>query len=1238
MAVSTKFKIIPTVGDGHCLLHAIVNSWKLQITSSKAPTVHDLLCSIFSEAISNSDKYRLFLPNTTQFDYIKSIQRYLILKHYNSNFGDIVPNIISNTLSINLNINDTVNGSSQTTVITPDNVTTNYTIYIHRVDEHYSTLQPVLTTGDPTNHHSNTSQNGYSRPISYSRSTLLALRQHTPQINRTVRKKLFKFNLWKPSITDTPPSHRQQPWPMEREGKPATPSIHRQQPWPMDRAYHSVTTSKSTTNEISTIITTDRPKHRHKKRSCSYRCYPPYDNKLSDITQKLKLSVINIRSVKNKTAALLHHITTSNIDICSITESWINLDDLITINQLRTDLFDFHVIPRPNRTGGGTAILFRKSLDIVLHSSGCLKSFEFSIWKINNKHLPCFLVIIYRPPYSPNHPITASAFIEEFSNFIADDLPNQHQDIIITGDFNIHFDDKFNTTTKAFNDLLQSFGLIQHVTSPTHVNGHTLDYIITHDNSDITVTTPSTDYFISDHCFVTTYININKPKVANQSISFRKIKEIDAPAFSSDLTSAINNLQNLPTDDVNILVAAYNTNIASVLNKHAPIKTKSISARKKVPWFDEEALKLKRVKRKLERKWRISKTPEDKLSYLNACSNYKDHLNKSKDLHLNNLISNCGNDSRKLFNVVKQLTGKSKQIILPTGSSDNTLAHNFCNFFLNKITKIRNDLDQFDSFIPPKISTSNFATFSPISQDSVAKLITSSKAATCDSDPIPTSMVKTHSQIFAPILTRIINLSLSSSKFASCWKNAIITPLIKKQNLDKNVFSNYRPISNLSFLSKLTEKAALSQLCPYIESNNLLPPYQSAYRKYYSTETATIKVVNDILWNMERQNITSLVAMDLSAAFDTVDHSILLEVLESCFGIQNNALNWLNSYLQPRYMHVKINNTNSEPQHLPFSVPQGSAAGPILYTAYASTMQHAINKFNTKISGYADDHIIYNGFPPSSATTVLNSQESCIEAIRLWMNRNRLKMNDDKTEFILCGHRSQLKKCQNNELSVGNAKIKSADCIKYLGIYLDAELDFKHHIQQKCKIASLNLRNIKSIRNHLSDDSCKTLVQALVISHLDYGNTIFADLPDSTLKPAQLIQNHAAKVILKRKKFDSATAALKDLHWLPIRQRCKFKLLLMIHKCLNNQAPSYLQDLLTPMSTPIRTTRSSADITNKLLVPRTKRITFASRSFSVAGPQHWNTLPNHIRNCKNTDTFRRLLKTHLFQDYYKSSN
>ena len=380
----------------------------------------------------------------------------------------------------------------------------------------------------------------------------------------------------------------------------------------------------------------------------------------------------------------------------------------------------------------------------------------------------------------------------------------------------------------------------------------------------------------------------------------------------------------------------------------------------------------------------------------------------------------------------------------------------------------------------------------------------------------------------------------------------------------------------------------------------------------------------------------SLVAIDLSAAFDTVDHDILLDVMNKCFGVEGDALRWCESYLRPRQFHVQIKDACSRPCDLQFSVPQGSAAGPILYTAYASTMRYIIPEFGTNISGYADDHVLYNTFPAGNSEAehdTLRRQERCLESIKTWMSENRLQMNDTKTEFILFGHRAQLSKCECTSLRIGDCSVDKTEGMKYLGIWIDNELTFKKHIVRKARLASLNLRNIRQLRCHLSRDSCQTLVQALVLSHLDYGNASLVDLPASTLRPAQLVQNSAAKLILGHQRSDSATEALRELHWLPIYQRCKFKLLLLVYKCLHNQAPVYLRDLLVIREAP-RNTRSSSIPGINLVVPRTSRSTFASRSFSAAGPNYWNKLPSEIRTCNTVLSFRKKLKTYLFVEHF----
>ena len=252
--------------------------------------------------------------------------------------------------------------------------------------------------------------------------------------------------------------------------------------------------------------------------------------------------------------------------------------------------------------------------------------------------------------------------------------------------------------------------------------------------------------------------------------------------------------------------------------------------------------------------------PENWQHYRTQCNRYKHHLELSKQKYIREKIDACGSDSKLLFQTVSQLTGSNKSNPLPEGVSDEQLANDFAQFFFNKVDTIGQDLEQYPLFIPPQVDVPDFSSFAEVDVDMVAKLIGSSKPTTCDSDPIPTFLVKLHCDIFAPIICRIINISFASGVFHSSWKRAIVKPLLKKPGLE-HIKKNYRPVSNLQFVSKVAEKASLVSFNGHMDTHNLLPSYQSAYRAHHSTETLLVKVYNDLLHNMENQYLSPLVAI-----------------------------------------------------------------------------------------------------------------------------------------------------------------------------------------------------------------------------------------------------------------------------------------------------------------------------------------------------------------------------------------
>ena len=329
----------------------------------------------------------------------------------------------------------------------------------------------------------------------------------------------------------------------------------------------------------------------------------------------------------------------------------------------------------------------------------------------------------------------------------------------------------------------------------------------------------------------------------------------------------------------------------------------------------------------------------------------------------------------------------------------------------------------------------------------------------------------------------------------------------------------------------------LLQLSQHCQDFSLQPDYQSAYRPDYSCEMAVLKISNDILWAFEKKSITALVAIDLSAAFDTVDHKILLQILSAKYGITGQALKWFDSYLSDRSSKVVIRDRYSKPHGLTVSVPQGSCVGASVFNLYCLTLHEIIPKDLT-LSGFTDDHSIKRSFRADSSVDEAETNqtiEECMLNIKSWMDSMCLKMNSNKTEFIYFGSKPQLKKCKVESLKVSEDFIPRAYMIRYLGVYMDAHLNYKHHITKKCKAAMINYFKIKSIRPLLDVKTTARLCLSLCISHLNYCNSVLYGLPNTTLNRFQRIQNMCACLTLRRGKMDSIMECLKELHWSPVK-------------------------------------------------------------------------------------------------------
>jgi hypothetical protein len=301
---------------------------------------------------------------------------------------------------------------------------------------------------------------------------------------------------------------------------------------------------------------------------------------------------------------------------------------------------------------------------------------------------------------------------------------------------------------------------------------------------------------------------------------------------------------------------------------------------------------------------------------------------------------------------------------------------------------------------------------------------------------------------------------------------------------------------------------------------------------------------------------------------------------------------------------------------------------------YAAALQKLIENHQLTPHAYADDAQIYGSCRPSEVGNMAQKMSICIDEVSLWMKANRLQLNQSKTEVIWFSSSRRQHQIPSDPVRIGSTHVLPVSMVRDLGVYIEADVSMKKHISMTVRSCFAALRRIRTVRRSLPRHALLTLIRALVVSKVDYCNSILTGLPRNQLDRLQSILNAAARLVFSARKYEHITPLLRELHWLKVTERINFKLCVLTHRCLHGAAPVYLVETLhRTTDVDARRRLRSAD-SSTLLVPTTRRSTLGDRAFSVAAPRAWNSLPRALRETSSLTLFRQRLKTHLFSQSF----
>lgn len=926
-----------------------------------------------------------------------------------------------------------------------------------------------------------------------------------------------------------------------------------------------------------------------------------------------KLANINIRSLFTGFHEFNNLIQSNSFSVIGVTETWLSRDIMSATVNIQN--YKFFRCDRPSR-GGGVGLYVKSSLNCTVVYSSSDPDLEQLWLKVKLLNVTFGVGVIYRPPRS-----SIAATIDMLENSISNILPTI-DNIIVMGDFNLNFFDIDDSNVSKLCRIMDSFGLIQTIHEPTRIgnsNFSLIDQIFM--SSELSVIHSGTlDVgHISDHHLTFTTFECDGVKYAQKFLTFRNFKYFNYEEFNNDLAS-IDWAQIYQIHDVDNKINFITDNITALFAIHSPIETVRIT-KPKAPWLTDVLKLIMRTRNQAKSKYKKTGLQSDADNYKQWRNFALAAIRREKKGYLDFVSSN--NNKKELWKRIRELNIRpNKAFEIPSNLSEPNSVNNFFTSVAQSFNEDCTELKEYYSSNTFKEGVS--FNFHPVDPEVISNVISTFKSNASGIDGISLEMIKLCMPTLLLPLTHIVNLCLEVGYFPASWKVALVCPLPKIAN--PKTYSDLRPISLLPFLSKVLERIVYQQVYDFLNQNSILPPCQSGFRKGHSTATTLLKICNDILKARDHKELTALILLDFSKAFDTINHELLCCKLKY-FGFDGISVSFFQSFLNNRLQKVQVNNNWSDSKELINGVPQGSILGPLLFIIYTSDLSR--NLEYSKCHFYADDTQMYSSFTEDNSFAANEFLNRDINTLLTTAKKHNLHINPLKSSLLLFGNSAvRLRVADNIQIKINDFTLPISTSKKNLGVIVDSELKFSGHISMCLQKSYSSMKLLYANRGFLSQKVKVLLCEHLVLSFFNYCDTVYGPCLDAfDSYRVQKVQNYCCRFVFGLRKFDQISQKFKDLNWLNMKNRRILHSAVGIHKIIRVKTPSYLYSEIK-----FRGSLHSVSIRHpyKIHIPQHSTAKFQS-SFSYQAPLIYNDIDDDLK-LASVPTFKRKYKKILLEN------